>query len=261
MTQGKSDGVTLQMGSALGSGVRRALTYSGGVLMALLFAYMVVFVGAVNTLVAAYLPAEAQESAQFGLTFPVPAAVAGALLVGGLVFGIVLYVVAARALTREHAALSSLPSEIFTRRIGRATVSAIGANIVVQFAVVIGFLLLVVPGIFLAVSLMFIVFAIGVEDRRAVASLSRSWELASGDRWRLFGLLLVVAVVSGVGGAVGSLFSFVDPTVGQVMSLLVTAVLSVVSYGILADAYVRLAEDDDGGSGGTETADPTGTAV
>lgn len=254
--------MALQIGSALGDGVRRAFSYSGGVLMALLFAYMVVFVGAVNSLVAGFLPAEAQESAQIGLTFPIPAVASGALLVVGLLFGIVLYIVATRALTREQAELSTLPSGLFTRRIGRATLSAVGANIVVQLAVMIGFILLIVPGIFIAVSFVFVVFAIGIEDRRAIASLSRSWELASGNRWRLFALLLIIAVVSGVGGAFGSVFSFIGPTVGQIASLFVTAIFSVVSYGILADAYIQLTEEDDiGGSGGAESPNPSGAAV
>lgn len=253
--------MTLQIGDAIGDGIRRSFTYSGGVLMALLFAYVVVFMGAMNALFVELFPEEFRESGQAALAFPIPPAVAAAILLAGFVFGIVLYVAATRALTREQSELSSLPSELFTRRIGRATLSALGANVVVQIAVTIGFVLLVVPGIFLAVSFVFVVFAIGVEDRRAIDSLSRSWELASGNRWRLFGLLLIVAVVASVAGAIGSLGTIVDPLVGQVVSLLVISVVSVVFYGVLADAYVQLSDEGTDGSGGTETPDAPGAAV
>lgn len=254
--------MSLQIGDAIGDGIRRSLTKSGGVLMALMFAYMLVFMAAMNTIILEYLPEEAQGSGQFGLALPVPPAVAGAIGLLGMLFGFVFYLVAVRALTRDKAELSTLPSELFTRRIGRATISAIGANIIMQIAITIGFILLVIPGIFLAVSFIFVVFAIGVEDRRAIDSLSRSWELASGNRWSLFALGLIVAVAVGVVGGVSSMFSMVDPVIGQVVNLAVISVASIVAYGVLADAYVQLRDDEDvGGSGGAETPDAPGAAV
>ena len=123
--------MALQIGDTLGGGVGRAFTYSGVVLMALLFVYQVIFTVAVNSLLLRYLPPEAAESSQFVLSAPMPPAVAGTLIVLGLLFGAVLYLVAARALTREREALDSMPAELFTRRIGRATLSAVGANLVV----------------------------------------------------------------------------------------------------------------------------------
>ncbi|QLD90770.1 hypothetical protein HWV07_17655 [Natronomonas salina] len=254
--------MTLQIGDAIGDGIRRSLTKSGGVLMALMFAYMLVFMGAMNTVMLEFLPKEAQGSEQFGLALPVPPAVAGAITLLGMLFGIVFYIVAVRALTRDQAKLSSLPSELFTRRIGRATISAIGANIITQIAITIGFILLFIPGIFLAVSLIFVVFAIGVEDRRAIDSLSRSWQLVSGNRWSLFALGLIVVVTVGIVGGVSSIFTIVDPVIGQIVNLAVISIVSIVSYGILADAYVQLRDDEEiGGSGGTETPDTTGTAI
>ncbi|WP_254840531.1 hypothetical protein [Natronomonas marina] len=250
--------MSLQIGDAIGDGVRRAFTYSGGVLMALLFVYQLVFVGAVNTLVAESLPPEAQQGS-LGLALPVPVAVAGALAVVGLLFGVVLYLVATRALTREHSELGSLPAELFTRRIGRATVSAVVTNIVVFVAVSVGFVFLFVPGIFLALSFVFVVFAIGVEDERAIDALGRSWELASGDRWSLLALGLIVGVVTAVGSGLGSVLSVVSPLAGQVTSLALASIFAVVSYGILADAYLQLSDakprEPDAGSP-TPEADP-----
>ena len=241
--------MSLRIGDAVGDGVRRAVTYSGGLLMALMFVYQLLIVGSVNRLVTAVLPPEAQARPELGLVIPVPVAVAAGLVVVGLLFGPVLYLWAARALTRSQSDLDSLPGELLTRRIGRATVSAIGANIVVSIAVLIGFILLIVPGIFLAISFVFVVFAIGVEDEGAIDALRRSWKLASGDRWSLLALVLVVAVVTGVGSGIGSAFSLVDPLAGQLLSLAVSAVFGVIGYGILAEAYLRLTDGPDGGEG------------
>jgi hypothetical protein len=236
--------MSLQIGDALGNGIQRGLTYTGGVLMALTIAYQLVFLASVNTIFREALPPEVQQTEQFAFALPIPAAAAGVLAVLGMLFGMVLYIAATRALTRDVDSLSSLPRAVFTRRMGRAALSAIGANIVVSIAVFIGFILLVVPGIFLAVSFSLVIFAIGVEDERAIASLRRSWALASGSRWRLFALILVIAVGTSALSGVGTLLSAVNPIAGQVASIVITGVLSVLAYGILADAYLQLRSED-----------------
>jgi len=249
--------MSLRIGDAVGDGVRRAVTYSGGLLMALMFIYQLLLFGAINRIVTALLPPEAQARSELGLLLPVPVAVAAGLVVVGLLFGPVLYLWAARALTRSQSDLDSLPGELLTRRIGRAAVSAIGANIVVSIAVLIGFILLIVPGIFLAISFVFVVFAIGVEDERAVDAMGRSWTLASGDRWPLLGLGLLVLIVTAIGNSLGSILSFVSPVAGQVGSLALRSVLAIVTYGILADAYVQLADEKPpGADAGRPASDP-----
>ena len=160
-----------------------------------------------------------------------------------------LYLVAARALTREREALDSLPAALFTRRIGRATLSAVGANLVVGVAVFVGFLLLVVPGVYLAISFLFAVFVVGVEDARAADALRRSWTLAGGNRWRLLALVAVVTVAAAVASSVASALSLVSPAAGELLSLAVSAVFGVVAYGVFAEAYLRLADGRDGGKG------------
>ncbi|WP_336135312.1 hypothetical protein [Natronomonas amylolytica] len=245
--------MSLQIGDALGDGIRRSLTYSGGVLMVLTFVYQLVFLGAVNTIFLEVLPPEVEGSGQLGLALPIPVAAAGVLAVLGLAFGVVFYIAATRALTREQSELDSLPSELFTRRIGRAFISAVGANIVVTIAVTIGFVLLIVPGVFLAISFIFVIFAIGVEDERAIDALRRSWGLSSGNRWSLLALGLIVGVVTSVGSGLGSVFSFISPVAGQVVSLALTSVFAILSYGILADAYLQVRGEKPGGGGSFET--------
>jgi hypothetical protein len=242
--------MSLQIGDAIGDGIRRSLTYSGGVLMVLTFVYQLVFLGAVNTIFLGMLPPEVEGSGQIGLTLPIPVAAAGVLAVLGLAFGAVFYIAGTRALTRDQSELDSLPSEVFTRRIGRAFISAVGANIVVSIAITIGFVLFIVPGVYLMISFLFVIFAIGVEDERATDALRRSWELASGNRWSLLALGLIVGIVTTVGSGIGSVFSVISPVAGQVASLALTSVFAIVSYGILADAYLQVRGEKPGRGGG-----------
>ena len=128
------------------------------------------------------------------------------------------------------------------RRVDIATSSQSGARLALALSLVaaLGFALLFIPGLFLTVSLQFALFAVAVEDTGPVDALRRSWELASGNRWRLLALVILFGVLGGIGGAVGSLLAFVSPSIGQLASLIVNSVLIIVMYGILADSFVQL---------------------
>lgn len=243
--------MALRIGTAIGRGIRRTLNPMGGLLMVLSFVYVLVLVGAANTLVAAGLPPAVRDQAGIGLTLPVPTAVAAAVVPVTVVFGLVIFLAATRAFTRRPAEAGAISADLFTRRIVRALVSAIGANVVVSVSVLIGFVLFVVPGLFLSVSFVFVVFAIGVEDARAIEAMRRSWSIARGNRWRLLALVLITGVGTGLFGSIGSLVSVVDPVLGQVVSLVLTAPVAVFSYGVIADAYVQLRDGSSGGDGGS----------
>jgi hypothetical protein len=242
----ESGGMALRIGRAIRGGVERTLNPTGLALMVATAGYTLVLAGSVNSVVEASLPPEVREQAEIGLTFPLSPAAAGALAVVSVLFGTALFLGAARTFTRDAHERSSFTADPFTRRIGRALVSAVGANLVVVVAVMVGFVLLVVPGLFLAVSFVFVVFAIAVEDARALEALRRSWELASGNRLRLFALVLVIGVASGLLGGVGSVVAVESPLVGQVVSVVLSTPVTVVGYGVVADAYVQLREGTDG---------------
>ena len=61
--------------------------------------------------------------------------------------------------------------------------------------------------------------------------------------------MLVVAVAAGVGNSIGSVLSLVNPAAGELLSLAVSAMFGVVGYGVFAEAYLRLADEPDGGEG------------
>lgn len=82
------------------------------------------------------------------------------------------------------------------------------AMIVYALAVLLGFVLLIVPGLILAISLMFAQFSVVLDSLGPIQALNRSHNLVWGHWWRTLGLLLlmfvplwlVVAIASGVMG-------------------------------------------------------------
>lgn len=234
--------MALHIGTAISRGIGRTFNVVGVVLAILLFLDTFAIVGATNALVVAWLPLDVQSQAQLGLVFPVSPVAAGAIFALGILLGTVVLLAATRAFTRGPADRGRLRIDLFTHRIGRALLSALVANFIVSLLVTIGFILLLVPGVFLAVSYMFVIFAIGVEDAGPIEAMRRSWGLARGNRWRLFALLFIVAVAVGMLGGFASFLSILNPTLGQLASLAVTSILSTLSYGVLADAFVQVRE-------------------
>jgi hypothetical protein len=74
----------------------------------------------------------------------------------------------------------------------------IGASLLAAVATAIGFVLLIIPGIYIGVRLAFVSQAVVLERRGATDSLSRSWNLVAGNWWRVFGIVLVVSILVSV---------------------------------------------------------------
>jgi hypothetical protein len=134
---------------------------------------------------------------------------------------------------------------------GRATLSLFVGGLVVGPAIMIGFVLLFLPGVFLAVSFLFFTFVVGVEDRGIVGALKRSWGLSRGHRLKLAVLVFLAGVVGGVSGIVGTIFNVAGSAiVGELIVNTINSILFVLLYGIIAAAYLQL---QDGGPQRTGT--------
>lgn len=233
--------MSLQLSTAFTDGLRRVVTKTGGIVFGLYLVFQTVNTVLINTTSAAILPAEA--AGEFGLTVPLPAAVAGGLLLGSYLVLAILFVVIARAFARPLQELSTFPSDLYSRRIGRATLSMIGASIIVFISVTVGFLFLIVPGVFLSLCFLLYWYAVAVEDRGAIESLRRSWDLSRGNRLKLlfvFGVLAALGVVSGIIGSVAELAGV--PAVGDIVAITVGSLMGLVYQGILASTYLQLVD-------------------
>ncbi len=104
-------------------------------------------------------------------------------------------------------------------------------SILVAGCVIIGLILVIVPGVYLFVSFAVAVPVLMAEDRRGLAALARSRELIAGHWWHVLGAILVAAVVAVVGEVLINLVA--DAIVSGVSPhsvtglLLITAIVNV----------------------------------
>jgi hypothetical protein len=128
----------------------------------------------------------------------------------------------------------------------------IGLSLLVGLAIVAGFIALIVPGIFIGLGLAFATVVFWAEGTRVTESMRRSWDLARGRRWPLFGLLLValfasaitrIVVTAPLFAAVFSgnteLFLFADNFGNAVVAALISPLASCLLTAAYYDSRVR----------------------
>lgn len=134
--------------------------------------------------------------------------IVGLVVLSLVATGATVFIVAESYLGRPISAREALARA--TPYLGRILV----CSLLMSLAVGVGFLLLVVPGVILAVGLVLAVPAVVLEpSTSATGALARSWDLTRGSRWRIFGLgvtLLVLLYVPVV--AVTGLFAMIAPS-------------------------------------------------
>lgn len=99
-------------------------------------------------------------------------------------------------------------------------------------------LVLLLPGAFLGVSLIFVGQEIAIRDKNVLGAIVGSWRLARHNRLRLFVLALLPFVIQMPFSFV--VFEFLTPIPAQIVSVVETAIFQVVVVAIMARAYVQL---------------------
>jgi len=123
------------------------------------------------------------------------AVVTGAILQGALVYGTV----------QDMNGRRPGVGDILTTGL-RAFMPVIGVSLLFGIALIVGFVLLIVPGIMIACAWCVAVPALVAERVGVFDSFRRSADLTRGNRWRLFGLFVIwvmaVMLLSGIIGAI-----------------------------------------------------------
>ncbi|MCE2528580.1 MAG: hypothetical protein J4G11_01760 [Acidimicrobiia bacterium] len=176
------------------------------------------------------------------------------------VIGSVVATVAAILVAAE--AYADVPSDWRrATRIGvRRTVAIILAGIVAGVSTAIGFVLLIVPGVFLLVSFAVVWQALIIEGIGPMDSIKRSWRLVEGERWRVLGagLLVIVLAVIVLGivstvialilspglGVSDGMTGYLDLQVTNLLSIPLTAALGTVIYLDLRVRKESLSSDE-----------------
>ncbi len=170
---------------------------------------------------------------------------AAALLVAAIaaVIGVIISAVLQAAIMRG-AAQGSIGDQVDVEASYRWGFARFGSvlliSILVGLAVFVGLILLIIPGIFLAVMFSVAIPALVVENRRGTDAMGRSWNLVKGHFWHALGLFLVtfivVAVVGGIIGAIGGAISdnwfvtWIFSSIAQIIVAPFSALVSVLLY-------------------------------
>jgi hypothetical protein len=101
--------------------------------------------------------------------------------------------------------------------------AVIAAGVLAAIGIGIGFLLLIVPGLFLLTIWSMLVPVIVIEKRSAGESFSRSREVVRGNGWDVFGLIVITSIAVGIAsGVIRLLFrplpDFFDTWIGSLVA-------------------------------------------
>ena len=174
-----------------------------------------------------------------GITLPLPTPLLWLLTILLGLAGVALTLVAARLFVSDET--ETIPEEFYQRNMVSGFIHLLIGSIVAGIMIAIGFVLLIVPGLFLLVSFAFFQFYVAVEDESFVDALSDSWELAGGHRLDIFLVMLGVFVVGIVVGIVGGIVGAVLPAVlGNVVTAGLNGFTTVFGIASVAQIYRTL---------------------
>jgi membrane-anchored glycerophosphoryl diester phosphodiesterase (GDPDase) len=119
-----------------------------------------------------------------------------------------------------------------------------------------GFILFVIPGVYILLGLIFVPTFVAIDDRGIIDSLQESWSLASGHRLELFVLFVIVFVICAIIGFFIGLLNFAatffgsEPIVALIQSILQFgyAVMYLFLFSTIVQAYLQLQEETAAGS-------------
>lgn len=166
-------------------------------------------------------------------------ALAGTLVAAAIQFAAAALAVAAcfRAISAAYLGERAGVGESLRYGLGRL-LPLIVAYILFTIIFVIGFVALIIPGIWLATKLSMTFPAVVFERKGPFGAIGRSWSLTGGNFWRTLGTLVVVFLIAFVlqlvlGGVVGGILGASDST----SELTVAIVLTLVNLITLALTY------------------------
>lgn len=139
------------------------------------------------------------------------------LLIVAIPLGLIasLIAVAAMTLLISDLCLGHKPSiiRVYKRVFGTLILKLLWTNVLQMLAVMVGLILLIIPGFVAIAWLMFTSTVVVLERTSGVAALKRSKNLGSTKHWRNIGVLLILAVVGIVfGGLVGGITGAIAPS-------------------------------------------------
>jgi uncharacterized membrane protein len=91
--------------------------------------------------------------------------------------------------------------ELYERTRARLGALVVG-GVLAGLGILLGLILLIIPGLYLLTRWSMIVPVIVLENRSASEAFGRSWELVRGNAWRMFGLIVITLLAAGIATAI-----------------------------------------------------------
>lgn len=132
-----------------------------------------------------------------------------------------------------------------------ATLNGVVGGTLVTVMTGLGALFLIVPGVFIAVSLFFVRQEIAIENKNFIDALTDSWALTRGVRLKIFGLAALLSIINLLAGSPATVLFFVNPTIAIAVSVILGSVTTVFGLAVTTQAYTQL-------RGEKESTPPTG---
>ncbi|MFT4905611.1 MAG: hypothetical protein ACI8UR_002189 [Natronomonas sp.] len=185
----------------------------------------------------------AQQTRQTSpLALNIPAGVAAAGLLVLAIVSEAVSIVAIRVFATDET--ETMPRDLTTRNIVLATLNGFIGGIVVSALILVGFVFLIIPGIFLAVAFYFLRQEIALNDKNFVQAMADSWRVTKGHRITVFALALVLVLIAQLEAMVGSAFGELSPLASALVTPVVGGILGVFGAAVVTRAYVQLQEPD-----------------
>jgi hypothetical protein len=111
----------------------------------------------------------------------------------------------------------------------------IASGVLAAIGVLIGLILLIIPGLYLLTRWALIAPVVVLEKRSAGEAFSRSWELVKGHAWSVFGVILI----TGIGAAIAS--GIIQAVLGAILPDFLGAWLGALAAHVVTAPFVAIA--------------------
>ena len=118
------------------------------------------------------------------------------------------------------------------------------AHILFYIIIGLGYIVLIIPGIFLAIKLWFFDYAILLDNKSIISSFEKSWQITEGNWWRVFGLCLIFLISTMV--LVWIAIHVVPISITMILSIIfVTGLLQGWFLSTFTITYIQLTKQED----------------
>lgn len=120
-----------------------------------------------------------------------------------------------------------------------------------------GLVFLIIPGVFIALSLFFVRQEIALQNKNFIDALRDSWELSGGNRLELLGLGVLIFVISLLASSPATVLFFLSPIPALLLGIVTSAVTTVFGIAVVTRAYQQLQGQDTAPGAGPSTTETT----